>query len=93
MEALVGHSAAMKEMAQSLENRAKEHQQKVQDEFHKSVEKLTEVSSKAIAENVKATGAYFNVLQEGLGGLNKVLKDLGEKQVVIQQKKKGWFGS
>jgi biopolymer transport protein ExbB/TolQ len=93
LEALVGHSTAMKEMAQSLEERSRDHQQKVQDEFRKSVEKLTEVSAKAITENVKATGAYFNSLQEGLGGLNKVLKDLGEKQVIIQQKKKGWFGS
>ena len=93
LETLINHTTTMTEVAEALEQRSAQHQQTVQEAFHKSVEKLTETSSKAIAENVKATGAYFNALKDGLGGLNEVLKNLGEKQVVIQQKKKGWFGS
>jgi hypothetical protein len=92
LEALIAHTGSIREAAAALEQRAGEHQGRVEDEFRKSVEKLTETSSKAIAENVKATGAYFNALHEGIGGLNTVLKELGEKQVIIQQKKKkGWF--
>jgi hypothetical protein len=94
LEALVAHTHTLTEAAQHIEKQAGDHQQKVQDEFHRTMEKLTETATKSIAENVKATGSYFNALQEGVGNLNRVLKELGDKQVVIQQtKKRGWFGS
>ncbi len=88
--ALTEHTNIMREAAEAMRARADSTLAATQLEFAKSLEKLTETSTKAIAENVKATGAYFNVLHEGIGGLNAVLKDLGERQVVIQ-KKKGWF--
>jgi DNA-binding winged helix-turn-helix (wHTH) protein len=46
-----------------------------------------------LSEGAKSTSDYVKALTVAVEGLNKVLADLGEKQVVIQQvKKKGWFG-
>ena len=49
-----------------------------------------------------ALGRYFQTLNEGLSGLNGVLTDLGEKQIVIEKQGDletvptkrgwGWFG-
>lgn len=90
LHALVEHTAVIQQAASNMEARAAAHQQLVQDEFVKNIEKFTSAASKSITDNVKATGSYFNALSEGLKGLNDVLRDLGEKQVVIKQKK-GWF--
>jgi hypothetical protein len=41
---------------------------------------------------MKMTSQYISALETGIRGLNTVLKELGEKQIVVQQvKKKGWF--
>ena len=46
----------------------------------------------ALTESMKQTAQYLGGLELGLRGLNGVLENLGEKQVVVQQvKKKGWF--
>jgi hypothetical protein len=47
----------------------------------------------SIKESTAQATRYLSALEAGITSLNKVLKELGEKQVVIQQtKKKRWFG-
>ena len=44
------------------------------------------------AESMRLTTQYIGALETGIRGLNTTLRELGEKQIVIQQvKKKSWF--
>ncbi len=46
----------------------------------------------ALRDSMKLTSQYIGGLETGIRGLNTVLKELGEKQIIVQQvKKKGWF--
>ena len=46
----------------------------------------------SMTESMRLTAQYLSGLEAGLGGLNTVLAQLGEKQVVVQQvKRKSWF--
>jgi DNA-binding winged helix-turn-helix (wHTH) protein len=46
----------------------------------------------AVTDAVKQSTDYNRALASGIQSLNDVLKDLGSKQILIQQvKKKGWF--
>ena len=85
-------SARMLDYANNLDRRTEEHQQFVAQEFIGNMTTIrTEVES-ALAESMKQTAQYLGGLELGLRGLNGVLENLGEKQVVVQQvKKKGWF--
>ena len=50
------------------------------------------VANEHLGESVRVASLHLASLDAGIQSLNRVLKDLGEKQVVIQQvKKKGWF--
>ncbi len=85
-------SATVNEQAYALEQRAAEHQQRVSAEFAMALDRLREEVSAAIADSVRQTTEHTTALAEGIGSLNKLLADLGEKQVVINQTvKKGWF--
>jgi flagellar motor component MotA len=96
-------SARMLDYANNLDRRTDEHQQFVAQEFVGNMTAMrtevegnittmrTEVES-ALTESMKQTAQYLGSLELGLRGLNGVLENLGEKQVVVQQvKKKGWF--
>jgi len=85
-------SGTMLQYAENLENRAIEHQQRVSEEFSNSVDRMREEVTQAVADSVKSTTDHTRALAEGISGLNRVLTDLGEKQVVIHQTvKRGWF--
>jgi len=97
-------SARMLDYASNLDRRTEEHQQFVAQEFVNNMTAMrtevetnistmrTEVES-ALTESMKQTAQYLSNLELGLRGLNSVLENLGEKQVVVQQvKKKRWFG-
>lgn len=46
----------------------------------------------SMATAAESTKAYCTALSEGIAGLNEVLWQLGEKQVVVQtQRRRGWF--
>jgi len=46
----------------------------------------------SMTSSAEALGGYCSGLQQGLTGLNAVLAELGEKQVVVQQvPRRGWF--
>jgi biopolymer transport protein ExbB/TolQ/DNA-directed RNA polymerase subunit RPC12/RpoP len=82
----------VEEQAANLDKRAAAHADFVQNEFSKTMVKLrSEVSESVTASSDKAA-EYVRTLASALQGLNGVLKDLGEKQVLIQQVKRGWFG-
>jgi len=75
-----------------LEQRALAHEQKVSAEFVNMMAKLREEVTASVTDSVKQTTDYTKALSQGIFGLNNVLRDLGEKQVIVQQvKKKGWF--
>lgn len=85
-------SARMNEYASNLDRRNDEAQQVALQEFSSNMAAMRSELETSLSESVRATTQYIGSLEAGLNGLNTVLKDLGEKQVLIQQvKKKGWF--
>jgi len=63
-------------------------------EFTKNMTVMRESVIGNLNDTMTRTSDYLRTLASGLQGLNGVLKDLGEKQVLIQQvKRKGWFGN
>ena len=96
-------SARMLEYTNNLDRRTEEHQQIALQEFANNMAAMrAEVEGNittmrsgvesALTESMKQTAQYLGSLELGLRGLNGVLENLGEKQVVVQQvKKKGWF--
>jgi len=45
----------------------------------------------AVREATESVTAYLRALDEGLTSLNRVLKDLGERQVVVQRPRRRWW--
>lgn len=84
----------IREQATNLDKRADSHAAQVAAEFSKSMAQMRETHNHNMSESVQKTTDYIRTLASGLQGLNSVLKELGEKQVVIQQvRKRGWFGN
>jgi biopolymer transport protein ExbB/TolQ len=85
-------TATIQEQAANLDKRADAHAVHIATDFSKTMIKLREDLTGTVSESVAKTTDYVRTLASALQGLNGVLKDLGEKQVLIQQvKKKGWF--
>lgn len=85
-------SAKMLDYAHNLDNRANAHQERVSTEFSATLNKMREELTNSVKDSVKSTTEYTRALSSGIVSLNTVLKELGEKQVVIHQTvKKGWF--
>ena len=85
-------SAKILDYAHNLDNRAQAHQDHVSAEFSATLTKMREDLTGAVKDSVKTTTEYTRALSSGIVSLNTVLKELGEKQVVIHQTvKKGWF--
>ena len=83
----------IREQATNLDKRADAHAVQVATEFSKTMIKLREDLTDNVNASVAKTTEYVRTLASALQGLNGVLKELGEKQVIIQQvKRKGWFG-
>jgi methyl-accepting chemotaxis protein len=96
-------SARMLEYSDNLDSRTQEHQQLALQEFSTHMASMREqvenlvgesarLSHEHLGESSRVASQHLASLDSGIQSLNRVLKDLGEKQVVIQQvKKKGWF--
>ncbi len=85
-------SARMFDYANNLDRRTEEHQQTVMQEFVTNMTNMRYEVANSLSESMKMTSQYIGGLENGIQGLNSVLQQLGEKQVVVQQvKKKGWF--
>ena len=86
-------TAKVAEQAANLDKRADAHAAQVAADFSRTMIKLREDLTGGVEEATAKTRDYVGSLASGLQGLNNVLRELGEKQVIIQQvKKKGWFG-
>ncbi len=61
----------------------------------KSVADLTGKTGAAVEKSTESASLYLQALNTGIRGLNEVLTKLGEKQVLIQNVRTGWwpFGS
>lgn len=85
-------TAKIEEQAINLDKRADAHSSQVAAEFSKTMTQMRETMNHNLGESVQKSTEYLRSLASGLQSLNGVLKDLGEKQILIQQvKKKGWF--
>lgn len=94
IEDLKAVTAKIGEQATNLDKRADAHANLVAIEFSKTMMKMREDVTGSITDSTTRASDYIRTLASGLQGLNNVLKELGEKQVLIQQvKKKSWFGS
>ncbi|HSJ01080.1 MAG TPA: MotA/TolQ/ExbB proton channel family protein [Verrucomicrobium sp.] len=86
-------SKRMNEYAANLDKRSDAFQQVVTKEFINNTTQMRTEMQESLKDSLKVVSQYMGALETGVRGLNTVLKELGEKQVVIQQvKKKGWFG-
>jgi len=84
----------IQEQAANLDKRADAHANQVAAEFTKNMTVMRESVIGNLNDTMTRTSDYLRTLASGLQGLNGVLKELGEKQVLIQQvKRKGWFGN
>lgn len=87
-------SKRMNEYANNLDRRTDSFQSTVTKEFVNNMTTMRTEVEGALRDSMKMTSQYISALETGVRGLNTVLKDLGEKQIIIQQnvtKKKGWF--
>jgi biopolymer transport protein ExbB/TolQ len=85
-------TAKIQEQAMNLDKRADAHAVTVATEFSKTMVKLREDVSAAVTDSAARTSDFVRSLATGIQGLNNVLTQLGQQQIIIQQvKKKGWF--
>lgn len=85
-------SAKIVEQAHNLDRRASAHQERVDTEFAKAVNRMRDDFTGAVTDAVRTSTDYNRALATGIQSLNNVLSQLGEKQILIHQvKKKGWF--
>ena len=85
-------SARMLDYANNLDRRTDEHQQIVMQEFVTNMTTMRNEVENAITHSMRLATEYLGGLDAGVRGLNTVLGQLGEKQIVVQQvKKKRWF--
>jgi len=97
---------AVDEQLGAMETRATAHQEALNETIGKAVnpirktmkelrengEAVSTQTSEVVAESAEAIQSYMAALTEGIDGLNNVLGELGENQVVIQQtRKRGWW--
>jgi biopolymer transport protein ExbB/TolQ len=86
-------SKRMNDYATNLDRRSDAFQATVTKEFVTNMTTMRAEVEGALRDSMKMTSQYIAALETGVRGLNTVLQELGEKQIVIQQvKKKGWFG-
>ncbi len=85
MEGVLQQSAA-------LTKRTEEHQKAVLVEFAETMRQMRAKVEQSLGEPMKLTAQYITSMEAGLQGLNKVLGELGEKRIVVEVKKKSWFG-
>ena len=84
----------IQEQAMNLDKRADAHANQVAAEFSRNMTVMRDQVVGNMNDTVTRTSEYIRTLASGLQGLNGLLKDLGDKQVLIQQvKRKGWFGN
>ncbi len=81
----------LKESAEGA-RRVDELQKSVVAEFGQSLRDLRGKLDESLSEPLKVTAQCVAGVEAGLRGLNQVLAELGEKKVVVEVKRRSWFG-
>ena len=81
-------SRVLHDLAETLQTRLTEHQERVEAVFDRNVTHLRQ----EVERSLTSTTRHIAGLEQGIKSLNTLLGELGGKQVVIQQVKRGWFG-
>ncbi len=103
---LEGMAGAVDTQLKSMEQRASDHQKKVEDNLGKMVAPVdkamtglterTEHTQKRVLDDMQKTSeamqGYCKTLTSGMESLNRVLAELGEKQIVIRKERRPLFG-
>ena len=86
-------SAKIVEQAHNLDKRANAHQERVDMEFAKALNRMRDDFTGAVTDSVRNSTEYTRALASGIQSLNNLLSELGGKQILIHQvKRKSWFG-
>jgi biopolymer transport protein ExbB/TolQ/DNA-directed RNA polymerase subunit RPC12/RpoP len=87
------HGALMHEYTISLDRRMEAFQKTVTQEFVAKTDELRARHEAVLKESTEQVAKHIAGLEAGIAGLNKVLQELGGKQILINTpKKRGWFG-
>jgi len=81
-------SRVLHDLAEALQTRLTEHQERVEGVFDRNVTHLRQ----EVERSLTSTTRHIAGLEQGIKSLNTLLGELGGKQIVIQQVKRGWFG-
>lgn len=81
-------SKRMNEYASNLDKRSDAFQQVVTKEFINNTTQMRTEMQESLKDSLKVVTQYMGALETGVRGLNTVLKELGEKQILVQQVKK-----
>lgn len=78
--------------AQQIDERSKQHQQRVEEKLGKSLDELMAKTSESVATSGRGVEKYVSRLAAGIESLNGALATLGEKRIVLQRpQRRGWF--
>ena len=83
-------STRMVGYATSLDEKMAAFQKIVIEEFITKTSQMREESDKAVKDSMAKVSEYLKGLESGIRGLNIVLADLGEKQIVIRRAGRKW---
>lgn len=80
--------------AQQIDERSKQHQQRVEDKLAKSLDALMAKTNETVETSGRGLEKYVSRLAVGIESLNTALATLGEKRIVLQRPaRRGWFFS
>jgi MotA/TolQ/ExbB proton channel family len=85
-------AAALERMTTLLSQRLTEHLANLELSHQRAITHLRQEEERHLRDTSNAAGRHLAGLEEGIGSLNRVLAELGEKQVIVQQVKRRWFG-
>ena len=88
---LTSTSKLVREQVESLDQRAAAQSEMVQTAFIESMQKIQKSTTETLATNVTAVTSHIAALEEALTSLNNVLKAVGERQVQVEVRPRGFF--
>jgi biopolymer transport protein ExbB/TolQ len=78
--------------AQQIDERSKQHQQRVEEKLGQSLDELMTKASESVAASGRGVEKYVSRLAVGIDSLNNALATLGEKKIVLHRPpRRGWF--
>jgi MotA/TolQ/ExbB proton channel family len=85
-------AAALERMTNLLSQRLSEHLSNLELSHERAITHLRQEEERHLRDSTNTAARHLAGLEEGIASLNRVLAELGEKQVVVQQVKRRWFG-